>query len=673
MGEMGFHTLAPVADVRSDIAPSLFKALQGFAVADALSDDLTLTLGFNNFVVGNQNVRMRTYTMPGDNDDVIVGPVIRAPRNGEVKVMLENRLTGPDTLEYWFLFPTDPFFEAELEKEAVSDTLYSMLFEAQKASLWGESLQPYNPRFYDAFRLPWDSTNTIVNQPITQVSATQKSFQSLSSAGAATTWQIVKEENVANGDMVWKVFRSMVGTHDHANHNVPHDFNTTNLHTHGWHVSPKQDNIFRSVTEGQDSQYEYTLDNHPAGTFWYHPHVHGSTAIQVASGSSGALIVEDNAVTLARPEFAVLKEATDNEQVLVINQILFHPEIGELPDFNTLQAIYSVLGTPVNDTIYPRLNDSLPGTTINGVTSPILEMEAGTVQRFRVIHSGFRSNLAFAIPDGVTAYQISVDGLYFDEPREISQLHMAPGNRSDLIIVADTEGDYPAKIVPYSSGCEYFVDSSACTGTPGASAETFFTIRVSGNATPVDFALSSLPDNDIPIPNMDSVVGTRNIEFSIANNQFLVNDTAFQGSTYISQWPVGGTTERWVIKGFNGGHPYHIHVNPFQVYNFGGKAVDPPMWKDVVFAQNSNSGTNNTAEMITYYAPEYPGQFVLHCHILDHEDQGMMQNVSIRPANGNFPECLPDTSFTNEYNRTTPTPPDAVCPPDEAAASVPNT
>ena len=80
-------------------------------------------------------------------------------------------------------------------------------------------------------------------------------------------------------------------------HTIPTCFNTTNLHTHGFHVSPagNSDNVLLELGPKATMQYEFDLPkDHPAGTFWYHPHRHGSTALQVSSGMAGALIVEGN-------------------------------------------------------------------------------------------------------------------------------------------------------------------------------------------------------------------------------------------------------------------------------------------------------------------------------------------------------------------------------------------
>lgn len=650
----GYHLLGAAADIRSDIEPSPHVELKGFTFAPGAKKAFTLNLDYHDFTVGNQKVRLRTYEMPGENDESIVGPVIRVDRTEEVSVQINNNLTGPDTVQYWFLLDwPNAELTAELAKPSVSEALNKLLDTAQAQSLWGEALRKATTagaasRIYDQYN--WPENGAMVGRTLTEVVPGQQwSFPLTTTYGIGqdTIWQLVKSYNVATSDTVLKVFRGVPQV-THANHNVPHGFNTTNFHTHGWHVSPKQDNIYRQIHEGEASLYEYTLTNHPAGSFWYHPHVHGSTAIQVASGASGALIVNDGDLS----GFPELKTATENEEIMVINQILFHPEVGELSDFETMKSIFLTMKK------YPALKNSLPGTTINGVTTPILELEAGVPARYRFIESGFKNAEGFYVPDGIKAYQISVDGLYFTEPREIKSLHLAPGNRSDIIFVADAvdaETTLNFEAISYLPQCEYFADSSICTNAPTTSLGTLFQIKVqpgagNGVITSADFAL---PTNDIPEPDPNNIDTTRNIQFSISGSSFMVNGEPFVSPTNINQWVRAGSTDRWIIDGRNGGHPYHIHVNPFKVIKYGVRKLETPIWKDVVYVQ-SNGSINNIAEMLTYYAPEYPGQFVLHCHILDHEDQGMMQNVSVHPPNF-YPACVPDTVMNQEYNRTRPT------------------
>jgi len=113
-----------------------------------------------------------------------------------------------------------------------------------------------------------------------------------------------------------------------VDHNVPNRFNTTNLHTHGLHVSPQgnSDNIFVEIKPGDSFQYEYQLPpDHPAGTYWYHPHRHGSTLQQVIGGMAGALIIDG--------DFAQIPEiANARDLVFLVNELNLDAN-GNVPPF----------------------------------------------------------------------------------------------------------------------------------------------------------------------------------------------------------------------------------------------------------------------------------------------------------------------------------------------------
>ncbi|MEL7533302.1 MAG: multicopper oxidase family protein [Bacteroidota bacterium] len=430
--------------------------------------------------------------------------------------------------------------------------------------------------------------------------------------------------NVPNREKVLKAYEI---THHTGDHNQPHNFNTTNLHVHGWHISPYQDDIFRRVKPSYVSEYHYDLEaDHPAGTFWYHPHVHGSTAIQVASGMSGALIVEDQDLT----GYSDLAKASkpEHERIMIFNQIMYDPETGELPDFATLDR-----------------PDSKPpkGTSINGVIKPILEMKPGEVQRWRLIHSGFRSNLAMHFDTAFEVYQIAIDGIMFDKARQVKTIHMAPGNRTDIVIKAPAEAknnqSLQIRSVKYIPKCEYFPNELSCQPSPPISDKNvLLTVRVAGSRI-----LMHLP-SELPGPGpghedilAEEICKTRTTNFNISPaDKYMVNDSVFAANR-IDEKPLLGTAEAWEISTKNGfGHPYHIHVNPFQVWEFGGRAVSPPIWKDVIlvtgemisFDQETKSSEHGFALVRTRYR-RYWGDFVLHCHILHHEDQGMMQRIRI--------------------------------------------
>src|SRR5947207_1886499 len=116
---------------------------------------------------------------------------------------------------------------------------------------------------------------------------------------------------------------------------VPASFNTTNLHTHGLHVSPvgNSDNVLLAIVPGTQLPYEIKVPaSHPPGSFWYHAHTHGSTSIQVGSGMAGALVLEDDPNKIP----AALREANKGEKVMVLQTILYDTN-GEL---NQIAALF---------------------------------------------------------------------------------------------------------------------------------------------------------------------------------------------------------------------------------------------------------------------------------------------------------------------------------------------
>ena len=184
-----------------------------------------------------------------------------------------------------------------------------------------------------------------------------------------------------------------------GNINTPHGFNTTNLHTHGLHVSPedKSDNIFLEVPPHGRQDYKIVLSNHPSGTHWYHPHKHGSVAIQVSSGMAGALVVDGGI-----DDVPGIKETRKRERIFVFQQIPY-------TDGGTLEG-KDFLRITNWATLANR------STTINGLMQPTIEIAPKEVQRWRFIHAGIAEKLDLALQNAdktitVPLYEIASDGI----------------------------------------------------------------------------------------------------------------------------------------------------------------------------------------------------------------------------------------------------------------------
>ena len=226
--------------------------------------------------------------------------------------------------------------------------------------------------------------------------------------------------------------------------NCPNGFNITNLHTHGLHVSPEgwADNIFKEIGPGESANYCFDVPaNHPAGFFWYHPHRHGSTAIQVAGGMAGALIVDGG-----MDEVPEIKEAMQagREKILVFQQITY--SVGPKRDGAVRgEDIYRL---PAQRTVpLPDGAVRVSNTTINGRLLPDIEMAPAEVQRWRCIHAGINTNLKLALvgADGAVLpmHELSRDGFPLERVTRQTSIEMYSGYRSDFLVQAPpTPGEW---------------------------------------------------------------------------------------------------------------------------------------------------------------------------------------------------------------------------------------
>ena len=226
---------------------------------------------------------------------------------------------------------------------------------------------------------------------------------------------------------------------------MPHSFNTTNLHTHGLHVSPvgNSDNVLLAIPPQSSLPYEIKLPlNHPSGSFWYHAHAHGSTAIQVGSGMEGALIIEDDPAKIP----PALREANKHEKVMVFQTTLYDAQ-GKSQDITSFFPD-SPPPAPPSKACQNQLpsctwNGSKRRTTINGQIVPVIKMQPGEVQRWRMIDAAFRESIFVRLrkkggdAEGIPLHEIALDGIYLgkmDTWTPNQPIDLEPGYRSDVLV-----------------------------------------------------------------------------------------------------------------------------------------------------------------------------------------------------------------------------------------------
>ena len=522
-------------------------------------------------------------------------------------------------------------------------------------------------------------------------------------------------------------------------------FNTTNLHTHGLWVSPQgnSDNVFLTFKPNQDFHYEFKIEpNHPAGTFWYHSHVHGSTAIQVSSGMAGPLIIEgDRKPVIANGQIQQTGDLDilwknqkspkyDHEKIMLFQQIQYNEdcdsklsqEIGT-PCIYSLED-YSKLDIPTSWAEENRF------TSINGKMFGEIKVDQNQYHRWRMIHGGIRDTIGLTIkelPDSTAytaeqtideckkyqttsmssqfkklktlpLYTIAQDGLTMGQVQKQGIEIFQPGYRFDAMLSFPSTNKYcvyDAKLnledeinapeanpllrrvpeeklntqllgwvnvqatqLPAQTPYDYLKAQATNIGlAPEVISQvakgdlSAFISHASLMTTEVDEMIKDMAKQ---ITNFDILFNPDgSFKFGLRheeNGTLISFGDAYHGDdhthhSYVRKLPIGKTQE-WELSSNVASHPFHIHVNPFQVVKIldedgvdvsaiGSSDKDTAgnidsqyhgmkgVWKDTLFVKQGYK------LIVRSKYEKFEGDFVLHCHILDHEDQGMMETVRI--------------------------------------------
>lgn len=386
----------------------------------------------------------------------------------------------------------------------------------------------------------------------------------------------------------------------------PHEQLYTNIHTHGLQVSASgnADNPFLLFKPGETFDYEIQVPrDQPAGFDWYHPHKHGSTAKQLWAGMAGAIVVEGD---LDRIPLVAAAE----EKIMLLGE-LWIDQNGHVPLGMPIpiaghhgHAPFSSIPPIPSDTYY----------TVNGVYQPALTIHPGQTQRWRIVNTAAHRLFKLAL-DGHTMYQIAQDGIAFAAPRPVRDLLVAPGNRVEVMIVGGELGEYKFRALEYDQG-----------HPGGAMPEDILATLVSrGSRMRQAIPSKLLKPEDLTNVQVDR---RRSVRFRgstlHAPVEFFLDDKPFDPDRDDQVIKVG-TTEEWTLVNedvFQ--HPFHIHVNPFQVIEYNGVRVASPIWWDTIALP-----PKGTVKILMRPRTDVLTRTVYHCHILPHEDNGMMSAFSL--------------------------------------------
>jgi FtsP/CotA-like multicopper oxidase with cupredoxin domain len=497
----------------------------------------------------------------------------------------------------------------------------------------------------------------------------------------------------------------------------PHDPYTTNFHSHGLTVDPGgiSDNVFRRMQPGTTNPVQIDVGpDHQSGTFWYHPHKHGSVSTQFFGGMMGFIIIEGGPGDLNEvPEIAAARE------VLMGFAIIRTDSKGNVPFVNTEATKFGSESNIPGDRsglwdTYHQDDGSKYYYTTNGVANPTLKMRPGEVQRWRLLNGAAGETLPIIL-ENHELHVLANDGINITEMITLpvnEPYVMGSGNRVDLLIKAGEPGIYKLQVLD-PRGEFSVTPQGIAPGPRRARIGTHFP-----GQNPADFPVTlativvegremsmNLPEGPLPktsgIPTREEMLTTpldekRNVSFEICGQTTMANpedrlpscgwyfdlydadywggikftnllmmrdddDMGVPNPVFDPEMPrinyqkeglfdkdedlfsdmFAGNYEEWtVINRSFSDHPFHIHVNPFLITHINGEEIPVPEWRDTILVpaatatgggRDINNAVYGTVTFRTYFNLNFPGTYVMHCHILTHEDINMMQRISVLP------------------------------------------
>ena len=456
--------------------------------------------------------------------------------------------------------------------------------------------------------------------------------------------------------------------------------NDVNLHYHGLHVSPQapgDDSIDMSAAPGQSLHYRIVLPaNHPPGLYWYHTHAHGETERQTLSGMSGALIVDG--IAAYTPSVANMAE-----RILIVRDA---PLAGQtLPGGDVKQMaamryamqkglvihgmpMRGMTATPKSELkgstnaktrnpyvridpkfrsfVRPLLADShcvastpespIKALTLNGLTQPTIAIRKGEQQFWRMVNAGADTYVDVSV-DGSVLNIIALDGVPLSSgvntPSSMTVQHylLPPASRVEFTITGppSTSPTY-LRTACVDSGQAGDPMPAALLGTLTAASSPVDQLRIH-HVQRVSKTAKRFKIRTAAVIGATPVSAHRTIFYSDQNT---INGVAYNPGAPPMFYSQVGTVEEWTIQNNSSQiHTFHIHQVHFVVEAINGSTQAQQFVEDNVnVPAATTSGPGTVKLLLDFTDPTIIGTFLLHCHILSHEDGGMMAAIRIGTA-----------------------------------------
>lgn len=432
----------------------------------------------------------------------------------------------------------------------------------------------------------------------------------LLSGKSTKTWGV-------NGDFLGPTVR--VRTGDDVAMHVSNDLpESTSLHWHGMRLPAKMDGgPHQQIERGTTWSPQWTIKQ-PAASLWYHPHLHGRTAEHVYRGVSGMFLIDDE----ASDALPLPREYGVDDVPLIVQDKRF-------TDDGQLDTEVDSLGRSVGAEPTGILGDQI---LVNGTRDPHLNVSS-TLTRLRVLNGSTARIYNLGFTDDRPFWVIGTDSGLLPAPQRLDRVVVSPGERVELVVAMAPNERTVLRSFPGGIGTGF--PDSRLTGAD----DTFDILQLrAGGSLRESPALPATLSDEPPIPAPDAALVR---EFNLGGQQSMNGD--LMDLNRIDQVVTAGATEIWEIQGGGPPHSFHIHDVAFRILSVDGSP--PPQWlagrKDTVYIP---PGTK--VRLVVQFGTDVDERtpYMYHCHILFHEDSGMMgQFVVVSPGREDAVDTTLDT------------------------------
>lgn len=380
----------------------------------------------------------------------------------------------------------------------------------------------------------------------------------------------------------------------------------TSVHWHGMHLPARMDGgPHQMVSPGEVWEPRWTIDQQ-AATLWYHPHLHGRTEKHVQLGMAGMFLVHD----AVEQGLGLPSQYGVDDIPVIVQDKRFAPD-GQFSD-----DVAGFIG-PIGDTL-----------VVNGAVGPYAEVTTGRV-RLRLLNASAARTYDFGFADGRAFQLIASDGGLLAAPADLERVRLSPGERAEIVVAVRPGERTVLRSFPPDLGLANGGDENA-----GSDTLDVLELRAASELT----VQPAVPTVLAPIERFDPADVAVTRAFRLFGHQ--INGRQME-SGRIDETVTVGRLERWAVTNdMEMPHNFHVHDVQFQVESVGGAPPPPELagWKDTVYLPPQTE-LRLLMRFDDYTDRDAP--YMYHCHLLAHEDEGMMgQFVVVKPGQkaGTVPE-----------------------------------